>query len=123
MSEPPITFEKLLEHFPGVSDRGLKELAKRHNLGSRVGKKLFFYPSDIRDLMDATKQCPSKSSGAKGSPKSTALTAEAEYEKALALVTQRKRNGSSSKSSPDSTGPKSSEKPASQPSLRLVTST
>ena len=117
----PLTVDGILKLLPGVSRRKLLQIAKELGCASKIGNQYFFEEDDLRKLLQETKLCPSKSSGEKGLRRSMALTAKAEYEKALALATQKKRNGSSFKSSPDSTGPKSSENPASPPSLRLVT--
>ena len=116
----PLTVDDVLKLLPGVSRRKLLDLVKKIGCASKIGNKYFFEETDVQALLQETRLCRSK--GVKASRRFTALTAEAEYEKALALVMQKKRKGSSSKSNPGSIEPKSSAKPASPPSLRLVAS-
>ena len=120
----PKTIDEVAALLPGVSRRKLLELAKKHGCASKFGNKYFLEKADFEALLQETKlPCRSKSYGAKALPKSMALTAEAELGRALELVAQKKRSANLSRSRRACTGPKSSEKLASQLSLQLVRST
>jgi hypothetical protein len=96
MSEVPINLEKLLEHFPGVSERGLKKIIRQHGIGSRIGNKLFFFQSDVQKLMKATQCSQPIDEAASGTV--AALSPESESAEVLKQAIERSRSNTPTKS-------------------------
>ena len=101
-----------------ISEDYVKALAKRHQVGRKIGRTLVFEPSDIRQLLDAL-PCPSPSKNAAASGTSAALCEESAYTKALAFVTAQKRKKLGSRSKRTRLNGQSTVTPFPGPSLKL----
>lgn len=91
---PDFTTPAELAEWLGVSQRTLREKAASVGAGRRFGKRTILLEDDVAAIMEATKQCPSSSSGAVRSGTTEVPLPEGDFEALQKRLTGKSRNGS-----------------------------
>ncbi len=95
-----ITPEELAEHLQ-VSERTIRQIARKLSACSEIGKKMILTEDDIQQIMESTRPCHLKSKGEAKSGTTQGQFPVGDYEDLRARLKKPKHKGSRQKSRPE----------------------